>query len=68
MRVVVADDAVLLREGIASLLLDADFEVVGQAGTAEELLALVRKERPDLAIVEAFTIPMLVDHDVKEGL
>ena len=52
MRVVVADDSVLLREGIASLLLDADFEVVGQAGTAEELLALVRKERPDLAIVD----------------
>ena len=51
-RVVVADDAVLLREGIASFLEDADFEVVGRAATADELLRLVREQRPDIAIVD----------------
>ena len=51
-RVVVADDAVLLREGIASLLEDADFDVVGQAASADELLRFVREERPDIAIVD----------------
>ena len=47
-----ADDDVLLREGVASLLDRSGFEVVGQAGDAEQLLALVREHRPDLAIVD----------------
>jgi len=51
-RVVVADDDVLLREGLASLLARADFQVVGQAGDAEELLELVREHEPELAIVD----------------
>ena len=51
-RVVVADDDVLLREGIASLLERSDFEVVGQAGDPRRLLALVREERPDLVLVD----------------
>jgi DNA-binding NarL/FixJ family response regulator len=51
-RVVVADDDVLLREGLASLLERSDFQVVGQAGNAEELLGLVRQCRPDLVIVD----------------
>jgi DNA-binding NarL/FixJ family response regulator len=51
-RVVIADDDVLLREGLASLLDRADFEVVGQAGNAGDLLALVREQNPDLAIVD----------------
>jgi DNA-binding NarL/FixJ family response regulator len=51
-RVVVADDDVLLREGLASLLERSDFEVVGQAGDANELVALVREHEPDLAIVD----------------
>jgi len=51
-RVVVADDDVLLREGLASLLDRAGFGVVGQAGDAEELLELVRDQKPDLAIVD----------------
>jgi serine/threonine-protein kinase PknK len=51
-RVVVADDEVLLREGIAALLERSGFEVVGQAGDGEELLALVRRDRPDLVIVD----------------
>jgi DNA-binding NarL/FixJ family response regulator len=51
-RVVVADDDVLLREGLASLLERSDFEVVGQAGDANELLALVREHEPELVIVD----------------
>ncbi|MER6944476.1 response regulator transcription factor [Nonomuraea sp. NPDC000554] len=52
MRVVLADDDVLLREGLASLLERSGFDVVGQAGDAEELLVHVREDRPDLAIVD----------------
>ena len=52
MRVVLADDNVLLREGIAGLLERAGFEVAGQAGDAEGLIALVRAQRPDLVVVD----------------
>jgi DNA-binding NarL/FixJ family response regulator len=51
-RVVVADDEVLLREGLASLLREGGYEVVGQAGDADGLLELVRREQPDVAIVD----------------
>ena len=51
-RVVLADDDVLLREGLASLLDRSGFDVVGQAGNGTELLALVRSVRPDLAIID----------------
>jgi DNA-binding NarL/FixJ family response regulator len=51
-RVVIADDEVLLREGLASLLDRTGFDVVGQGGDAEELLELVREQKPDLAIVD----------------
>jgi DNA-binding NarL/FixJ family response regulator len=51
-RVVVADDDVLLREGLASLLDRSGYEVVGQAGDANELLALVREQEPELVIVD----------------
>jgi DNA-binding NarL/FixJ family response regulator len=51
-RIALADDDVLLREGLASLLERSGFEVVGQAGDAEELLALVREHEPDLAMVD----------------
>jgi DNA-binding NarL/FixJ family response regulator len=50
--VVVADDDVLLREGLASLLARSDFEVVGQAGDSGDLLALVREHEPELVIVD----------------
>jgi len=63
-RVVLADDDVLLREGIASLLEHSSFQVVGQAGTAAELIELVRERRPDLAVVD---IRMPPDH-ATEGL
>ncbi|HLU58856.1 MAG TPA: response regulator transcription factor [Pseudonocardia sp.] len=63
-RVVVADDDVLLREGLASLLDRSGFEVVGQAGDATRLLELVREEQPDLVIVD---IRMPPEHST-EGL
>jgi DNA-binding NarL/FixJ family response regulator len=52
MRIVLADDDVLLREGLASLLERSGFEVVGQSDNARELLEFVREQRPDLAIVD----------------
>jgi DNA-binding NarL/FixJ family response regulator len=52
LRVVVADDNALLREGIASLLEDAGHQVVGRAGNADELLLKVRSYSPDVAIVD----------------
>src|SRR3954453_1484108 len=51
-RVVVADDDVLLREGVAGLLERAGFEIAGQAGDAAELLRVVRDQQPQLVIVE----------------
>jgi DNA-binding NarL/FixJ family response regulator len=51
-RVVLADDDVLLREGLAGLLERSGFEVVGQSGTPSELMGLVRELRPDLAIID----------------
>jgi DNA-binding NarL/FixJ family response regulator len=51
-RVALADDDVLLREGLASLLERAGFDVIGRCGDASELVALVREQRPELAIVD----------------
>jgi DNA-binding NarL/FixJ family response regulator/class 3 adenylate cyclase len=65
MRVVVAEDSVLLREGIASLLEDAGLEVVGQAGTAEELLLKVRSYTPDVAIVDIRMPPTQTDEGLR---
>ncbi len=47
-----ADDDVLVREGLASLLERAGFEVIGRCGDASELIALVREHRPEIAIVD----------------
>ena len=63
-RVVVADDDVLLREGVAGLLERAGFEIAGQAGDADELLRVVRDQQPDLVIVD---IRMPPKHET-EGL
>ncbi|HZR95922.1 MAG TPA: response regulator [Gaiellaceae bacterium] len=63
-RVVIAEDSVLLREGIARLLEDAGFEVVGQAGNPEELMLKVRSYAPDIAIVDIRMPPTHTD----EGL
>ncbi len=63
-RVVVAEDDVLMREGLASLLERGGYEVIGQAGDGSELMRLVREFRPDLAVVD---IRMPPDHRT-EGL
>jgi len=52
LRVVIADDDVLLREGVCAVLTQAGFEVAGQAGSADELIELVHERPPDLAIVD----------------
>ncbi|MDQ3571796.1 MAG: response regulator transcription factor [Actinomycetota bacterium] len=52
MRVVIAEDSVLLREGLVRLLSEHEIEVVGQAGDGEDLLRKVRAHKPDVAIVD----------------
>ncbi len=61
MRVVVADDAVILREGLARLLEETGFEVVGLASDADELCALVERTSPDVAIVDIRMPPSHTD-------
>jgi DNA-binding NarL/FixJ family response regulator len=63
-RVVIAEDSLLLRRGAIRLLEDAGFAVVGEAGDADELLRIVRAERPDVAVVDIRMPPTHVD----EGL
>jgi DNA-binding NarL/FixJ family response regulator len=71
-RVVIAEDSVLLREGVARILADAGFEVVGQAGNAEELMLKVRSYSPDVAIVDIRMPPTHTDeglqaaHEIRE--
>jgi DNA-binding NarL/FixJ family response regulator len=64
-RVIVADDSVLLREGLVRLLTESGFEVAGQAGDAEELLAVVDRERPDVAIVDIRMPPTHTDEGLR---
>ncbi len=52
MRVALAEDSLLFREGLARVLRDAGLDVAGQAGDAEQFVELVRAERPDVAIVD----------------
>jgi DNA-binding NarL/FixJ family response regulator/class 3 adenylate cyclase len=65
MRVVLAEDSVLLREGIARLLEDAGFEVVGQAGDADDLMLKVRSYSPDVAIVDIRMPPTQTDEGLR---
>jgi DNA-binding NarL/FixJ family response regulator len=65
LRVVLADDSVLLREGIAGLLTNAGFQVVGQAGNAEELLLKVRSQSPDVAVVDIRMPPSHTDEGLR---
>jgi DNA-binding NarL/FixJ family response regulator len=51
-RVILADDAVLLREGLARILGESGFEVVGQVGDGPSLVRLVRQEAPDVAVID----------------
>jgi len=65
LRLVLADDSLLLREGLVRLLGDAGFDVVAQAGSAEELLDAVRQHRPDVAIVDIRMPPTHTDEGLR---
>ena len=64
MRVAIADDAMLVREGVARLLSDAGFDIIGTAADAEALLKIVEDERPDVVIIDIKMPPTHTD----EGL
>ena len=65
LRVTLAEDAVLLREGMVRLLREAGFEVVGQSGTAEDLMLKVRSYAPDVAIVDIRMPPTQTDEGLR---
>jgi DNA-binding NarL/FixJ family response regulator len=65
MRVVLADDSMLLREGVARLLEEAGLEVVAQAGDAEDLLRKVGAHKPDVAIVDVRMPPTHTDEGLR---
>ncbi len=65
MRVVVADDSTLLREGVVRLLVEAGIEVVGQAADGEELMRKVRAHKPDVAIVDVRMPPTHTDEGLR---
>ncbi len=64
----IADDAVLLREGAARLLEDAGFDVVGQAGDAEDLMRKVRAHKPDVAVIDVRMPPDNSDDGLRAAL
>ena len=65
MRVILADDAVVLRHGLARLLGEAGVEVVAEVGTAEELLVRVAADRPDVAVVDIRMPPTFTDEGLR---
>jgi DNA-binding NarL/FixJ family response regulator/class 3 adenylate cyclase len=65
LRAVIADDAVLLREGVARLLEDAGFEIVAQSGTREDVLRHVAMHKPDVAIVDIRMPPTHTDEGLR---
>jgi len=67
-RVIVADDSVLLREGIVRLLKEAGFEVVAQAGDAAELVRKVSAHKPDVAIVDIRMPPTETDDGLRAAI
>jgi DNA-binding NarL/FixJ family response regulator/class 3 adenylate cyclase len=64
-RVVIADDSVLLREGVVRLLAEAGFDVVAQSGTAEDLLRHVAMHKPDVAVVDIRMPPTHTDEGLR---
>jgi DNA-binding NarL/FixJ family response regulator len=68
MRLVLADDSVLLREGMARLLVEVGFEVAAQAGEPDALVAAVREHRPDVAIVDIRMPPTHSDEGLRAAV
>jgi DNA-binding NarL/FixJ family response regulator/class 3 adenylate cyclase len=68
LRVVVADDSLLLREGVVRVLGESGFEVVGQAGSGPELLAEIERAGPDVAIVDIRMPPTQTDEGIRAAL
>lgn len=64
-RVVIAEDSVLLREGITRLLEESGFEVAGQAGDAEDLLRKVGAHQPDVAVIDVRMPPTHTDEGLR---
>ena len=64
-RVVIAEDSVLLREGIARLLEESGFDVAGQAGDAEDLLRKVGAHKPDVAVIDVRMPPTHTDEGLR---
>ena len=65
MRVVIADDSVLLREGLVRVVAEGGFEVIDHVGNADELLAAVRRDEPDVAIVDVRMPPTYTDEGAR---
>ncbi len=68
MRVVIAEDAVLLREGVIRLLADEDIETVAAVDNGDDLLGAVKEHRPDLAIVDVRMPPTFTDEGLRAAL
>ena len=68
MRIVIAEDTVLLREGLAGLLEDAGHTVLGRVGDAESLLAVIAEHEPDLAIVDVRMPPTYEDEGMRAAV
>lgn len=68
MRVVIAEDAALLREGVQRLLADAGIETVAAVDDGEKLLAAVQEHRPDLALVDVRMPPTFTDEGLRAAL
>jgi DNA-binding NarL/FixJ family response regulator len=64
-RVVIADDSVLLREGLVRVVAEGGFDVVDHVGNADELLAVVRRDEPDVAIVDVRMPPTYTDEGAR---
>jgi DNA-binding NarL/FixJ family response regulator len=68
MRVVIAEDSVLLREGLSRLLIEAGIEVVAATGEAEEFLRVVGRQRPDVVVVDVRMPPTYTDEGLRAAL
>lgn len=68
MRVVIAEDSVLLREGLTRLLQDAGHEIAARVGDAQALLAAVERQRPDIAVVDVRMPPAFDDEGMRAAV